>query len=406
MRRERNVIIGAGIAGARAAEAMRAVGYPGDILMVGAEKQLPYHRPPLSKEFLDPEPMAPKELLVHPESFFRENQIELELGLRVVHLDSTAREVTLEDGRRLAFDNALVASGVEPRKLSIPGSDLEGVIHLRTLASATALGHRLRASSAVVVIGAGLIGLEVASQARAWNRPVVVLEAGPSPMTRVLPEALGAHLAAIHRDHGVDLRTGVTVTRLGGGRSVEEVLLASGERIAAETVVIGIGVEPDLDWLAGSGLALDRGIVTNEYTETSRPGIFAAGDIACAWNPALGRRLRLDQAANAAAQGAAAGRAMAGRREVYVPLPSLSSVQHKNRLHIVGLADGRAEVMLRGSATDRSFIAFFVGQDRLTAAVLFNRARDLTTVRKLVASRARVEASDLRDEAAPLPAPM
>lgn len=402
MASERNVIISAGMAAVAAAVAMREAGFNGEILMLGDEDELPYHRPPLSKHFLGPEPMSREELAIQPSDFFRDQRVELERVRKVLGLDLAGHRLLLAGGRQVGFDRALIAVGARPRRLNVPGAELDGVLYLRRLADATQLSGALSRSGRVVIIGAGLIGLELASAARSFGKEVTVLEASPAPLRRVLDRQVGAIVAQIHRDHGVDLRLQTAAAALVGGKTVSGVTTGDGTFIPADLVVVAIGVEPNVEWLAGSGVAHQDGVLVNERTETMVPGLFAAGDVARAWNPRLGRRLRLEQVGNARAQGAAAGYAMAGRPQVYAPLPAVGSQQHRQKINVLGLPDDRADIILRGSPEKRSLIAFYLAGGHVVGAASLDRARDLPALRALVESGKRPAVEELRDEDTPI----
>ncbi|MES2642500.1 MAG: FAD-dependent oxidoreductase [Myxococcota bacterium] len=399
---ERIVIVGAGLAAARAVEAARSTGFDGDILLVGEEPRLPYERPPLSKEWLT-EDTLPDEPAVFPASSWDDWRVDRALGVRAQALDPQARILTLTGGRRLPYDRLLIATGARPRQLSVPGVELDGVLTLRTLPDATDLRARLRASQRIVVVGAGLIGLEVVAAARSLGRQVTVVEADHTPLRRLVGARMGATVAAMHADEGVELRFDETVTALRGHRRVEAVVLACGVSVAADLVVVGIGVEPDVGWLRGTGLDGPTGVPVDALTRTPVPGVHAAGDVAVTWQPEsgiLGRRF--ETYANAAAQGAAAGRALAGAPTPYVPSPGGSSNQYGHRLQFVGEVVGDEAVVVRGSVEERRFVAFYVREGRVTAAFTLDRARDVPAARALVAAGAAVPDEVLADPSASL----
>jgi 3-phenylpropionate/trans-cinnamate dioxygenase ferredoxin reductase subunit len=394
----RHVIVGAGLAGLRAAEAIRAVGDDGDIIMVGAEQELPYSRPPLSKEYLLGSIQAP-ELLLQSPAFYTDKHIELRLGARALALDVTSRKVALSTGERLAFDRLLIASGSEPRQLSVKGAELEGIHTLRTLRDATTLASTLRKASRVVVLGAGLIGLEAAAAARQVKKEVVVVESAHTAMTRILGGRLGEILLDLHRDQGVRVLTSATVTAFQGHRRVEEVVLADGTRLPADLVVVGVGVQPAVEWLAGSSIELGNGVLVDAFSETSVPGIFAAGDVANAWNPRLGARMRLEQYGNAQSQGAAAGRTMAGKPELYTPTPGMGSTQYGRRIQFLGHLQGDEEVLTRGHVEERTFTLLFFRGAQLAGAFALNRPRDFLALRPAIHSEVPLRRELLADPA-------
>ncbi|HEU4407764.1 MAG TPA: FAD-dependent oxidoreductase [Polyangiaceae bacterium] len=391
-----HVIIGAGLSAARAIEAIRAAGVDDPITLVGEELELPYNRPPLSKEFLSGA-LRRDDLLLQPPAFYHDGRIDLRLGRRATRLDTAARVVDLDGGERIAFDRLLVATGAAPRRLEVAGVELANVLYLRTVDDADHLAVRLRAAERVVVVGGGLLGLEVAAAARGLGKKVTVVEAGDTMLGRFAGPLVGRLVTEMHRDQGVDVRTRSTVRAFRGSDTVEEVSLTDGEAVPADLVVIGVGVRPNTGWLAGSGLALDDGALVDEYTATNVPGVFAAGDVARSWNPVLGAYVRLEHYGNAFAQGAAAGRAMIGRPEVHAPLPGASSEQFGRRLQVVGWVRGDERVVVRGDASKRRFTAFFVHDGCLRAAFTLGRPRDLVAAKRLITSRAAVDPAALAD---------
>jgi 3-phenylpropionate/trans-cinnamate dioxygenase ferredoxin reductase component len=272
------VVVGASLAGAKAVETLREEGFGGRIVLVGSEPHRPYERPPLSKDYLRGETEREK-LFVHAESFYREHEIELRLDDGAVALDPRQREVELQSGARLRFDRLLLATGAEPRRLRIPGADLDGVHYLRSVESSDAIRERLRKGSRVVVIGAGWIGSEAAASARQEGLEVIVVEPGAVPLGRVLGPEVGAVYRDVHADHGVELMLGVGVEAFEGGSAVERVRTSDGSAIDCDFVIAGIGVEPRTELALGAGLEVDNGIVVDANLQTSVPGVFAAGDV-------------------------------------------------------------------------------------------------------------------------------
>lgn len=392
-----HVILGANLAGGRAAEAMRESGFEGRIVLLGAEPDRPYERPPLSKDYLRRETPEEK-LYLRPPAYYEEQRIELRLGVRATRLDPAAKAVELESGERLPYDKLLIATGCELRRLGIPGVELAGVRYLRTRADSAALAALLDTAQRVVVVGAGFIGSEVAASARKLGKQVTILEAAPVPLARALGVKMGEVCAAIHRDHGVDLRLSCGVKEFRGTGRVEEVVLADGSALPCDLAVVGVGVAPSVGWLEGSGVALDNGVVVNEYCETNLPGLYAAGDIANAWNPLYGERLRVEHYDNAQNQGIAAGKAMAGVREPYAPVLYFWSDQYEHTLQYVGHAGGDDEIVVRGNVSERSFTAFYLREGRLRAAFAIGRPKDIMATRRLIQSGKQVGPGTLADE--------
>jgi len=382
-------VVGTSLAGLRAVEALRREGYDGRIVAVGAEPHLPYDRPPLSKEFLAGRTDAAG--IVLRRQGVDDLDVEWLLGLPAVSLDPGARELTRADGSRVAFDGLVLATGATPRRL--PNQpDLAGLHMLRTLDDATALRDQLDQMPKVVVIGAGFIGAEVAATCRGRGLDVTVLEALAQPMVRGLGPELGAVIAEVHRDHGVDLRTGVQVDAIEGDVRVERIRLGDGSAIDADVVVVGVGVVPQTDWLEGSGLTIDNGVVC-DATCLAAPGIVAAGDLA-RWPNALfdGQLMRLEHWTNATEQGVyAARRLLAGDDvpEPFAPVPFVWSDQYDRKIQTVGVVSADADVHVsHGSYAERQFVSLFGRAGRLVGALGFNRPRQVMQYRKLITERA------------------
>ena len=390
-------IVGANLAGGRAAEALRQRGFDGRIVLVGAEPDRPYERPPLSKEYLRRE-MPEEKLYLRPQDYYREQRIELRLGVSATRLDPTERIVDLESGEGVHYDKVLIATGCQVRRLSIPGSDLDRVSYLRTRTESAELARLLDKARRVVVVGGGFIGSEVAASARTLGKEVTILEASAVPLVRALGTKMGEACAGIHRDHGVDVRLSCRVQEFRGAGRVEEVVLADGSKVDCDLAVVGVGVTPTVDWLHGSGVALDNGVLVNEYCETNLPGVYAAGDVANAWNPLLGERLRLEHYDNAQNHGTAAGKVMAGGREPYAPIPYFWSDQYGYTLQYVGHARGDDEVVLRGDLRKRSFTAFYLQEGRVRAGFAIGRPKDIMATRRLIQIGNQVDPKVLADE--------
>ena len=383
------VIVGAGLAGAKAAETLREEGFEGRVVLVGAEPELPYERPPLSKKYLTGDAER-EDAHVHPPAFYEEQGIELVSGALATGLDVEAHRVGLADARSLEYDRLLIATGAVPRRPPIDGIDRDGVLVLRTLADADALRRRLAGGGPVAIVGAGWIGCEVAAAARTLGAEVTLIEQAAVPLERVLGPQLGAMYADVHRDHGVRLLTGRGVARIGDG-----VRLDDGEVVAAETVVVGVGVAPDTRLAAAGGLSVDDGILADEHLRTSAPDVFAAGDAANALHPRYGRHVRVEHWANALNQGVAAARSMLGRGEPYARLPYFFSDQYDVGMEYVGLHDPAADrLVVEGSVEERRFQAFWVDRDgSVTAGMHVNEwDRGIEPVKRVVEAGAPLQA--------------
>jgi 3-phenylpropionate/trans-cinnamate dioxygenase ferredoxin reductase subunit len=395
------VIIGASLAGAKAAEGARAAGFDGRVVLVGEEPHRPYERPPLSKTVLRGE-QPPEVARVHDDAFHAANDIELLLGRRVVGLDPNARQIRLDDDETLGYTTAVLATGAAPRHIDIPGAGLAGVRYLRTIDDSTALGDAIRTARRVAVIGAGWIGSEVAASARQMGAEVVLVDPAPVPLQRVLGDEIGEVFRALHADNGVKLRLGLGVTELRGTDTVDEVVLADGAVEAADVVVVGIGVTPRVDLAAAAGLTLDNGVAVDDQLQSSAPGVYAAGDVASAWHPRYRRRLRIEHWANALNQGLTAGANAGGGREPYTRLPYFFSDQYDLGLEYVGHGDPGDAVVVRGSLTDREFIAFWHRGGVVTAAMSVNVWDVVDDLKAIVARGGPLEPDRLADPAVPL----
>ncbi len=388
----RVVIVGASLAGLSAARTLRRADEAVELVMIGDEPHYPYDRPPLSKGFLagsTPEEKLRLRAAADPD----ELGVEWKLGVRATALDVEAREVTTDDGATIAYDGLVIATGARPRAL--PGSELAGVHVLRSLDDARSLKAGLDAGpDRVVVIGAGFIGAEVAATAREAGLEVTIIEAAPAPLARVLDESAGVAIADLHRSHGVDVRLGVGVASIDGAESVESVTLADGERIDCDVVVVGIGVVPNTDWLDGSGLTIDDGIVCDSGC-LAAPGVVAAGDVA-RWDHPDHGLVRVEQWDNGVEQGAFAARRLladaAGEPpEVYGPVPWFWSDQYDRKIQLAGVP-AAATVIVHGTIEEQRFVQLYLDDDgRPVGALAWNRPRHAIQARQLLADRASLD---------------
>ena len=402
MARPRFVIVGAGLAGHSAATTLRLSGFEGEIVLIGDEPARPYERPPLSKQFLQGKKLS-DELYFHSKEQYAELGIELKLGRRATALDVEQRQVTLEDGELVTYDKLLLTTGASPIRLRQPGFDLPGVHYLRTMADAAEMGEQLRQGGRkVVVIGAGFIGSEVAASARVLGNEVTLVDLLPLPMVTALGETIGELFAEVHRRQGVVLHMQSRVAELRGAGNVEEAVLATGERIACDLVVVGVGVRPNIELARQAGIETDNGIVVNELSETSAPNVYAAGDVAHWWHPGHGRRFRVEHYDNAGEHGAAAARSMLGQGEPYIPLPYFWSDQYDINLQYVGYPEAWDQLVLRGNLDEFAVTAFFLSDGQVCAAATINRPRELRSVRRLCEARAVIEPATLADLATDL----
>jgi 3-phenylpropionate/trans-cinnamate dioxygenase ferredoxin reductase component len=390
------VIIGASLAGAKAAETLREEGFDGRITLIGEEPVRPYERPPLSKEYLQGKAEADV-AFVHDPAYYDKHDIDLRLSTTVRGLEPAGREVVLASGERLGYDAVLLATGARPRLLAVPGADLAGVHYLRTMADAERLRAAIIGANRVVVIGAGWIGCEVAASARQLGADVAVVELGRLPLERVLGPELGAFYRDVHADQGVKLHFGAGIEALRGGGRVEEVRLTDGTALAADVVLAGVGVTPRVELAEAAGLDLDNGVVTDEYLGASAAGVFAAGDVASAWHPLFARRIRLEHWSSALNQGPAAARNMLGRRTPYEQIPYFYSDQYDVGMEYSGYAPGWDQVVFRGDPAGREFIAFWLKDRRVVAGMNVNVWDVADSIAALVAAGGQVDLSRLLD---------
>ena len=396
------LVIGAGLAGAKAVEAARESGYGGTVVLVGDEGVLPYERPPLSKDVLRGEKPLDSST-VFDEQWYADHQVELVLDDAVVGLDPASRTATLRGGRSLSFDTCVLATGSSPRRLDVPGAGLGGVHLLRTRGDAAALQGALQTATRVAVLGAGWIGCEVAASARQLGKEVVLVEPAPLPLLRVLGSQVALAFRELHADHGVDPRFDVSPVALHGTGSVESVELSDGSSEPADLVVVGVGVDPRVELAAFAQLEVDNGIVVDEHLHAGRSGVLACGDVASAWHPRYQRHLRVEHWANALNQGAAAGRNAAGAHEAYTRLPYFYSDQYDLGLEYVGWADAsQADVAVRGSLEDREFIAFYHRDGVVDAALAVNTWDVIEDLKGIVNRNAPSDLAALTDPDQPL----
>jgi len=393
------IIVGASLAGAKAAETLREEGFDGRLILIGAEPERPYERPPLSKDFLRGE--AEGRPYVHAAGFYEQADIELRTGVTVRDLDPSAHQIGLEGGERLGYDKLLLTTGAEPRRLPLEGRELDGVHYLRSVRDSEELGQRLGEGHRVVVIGAGWIGSEVAASARQKGCEVTMLEMSRFPLERVLGPELGSIYAEIHREHGVKLMA-TAVEAFEGQRKIERVRTDDGRTLDADLVVVGIGVAPRTALAEIGGLKIDNGIVVDQRLRTSAADVLAAGDVANAAHPFHGRHIRVEHWDNAIHQGEAAARSMLGREEPYERIPYFFSDQYEVGMEYVGYATDWDEVIFRGDLEAREFIAFWLKDKRLLAGMNVNVWDVSDQIRELIRLRRPLDRDRLANPDRPL----
>ena len=392
----RLVVVGASLAGLRAVEAARKTGFDGEIVLIGAEKHLPYDRPPLSKAFLgvaDETGELPEIPWFRTEETMRDELgIDVRLGAPATALDTEEQIVQVGD-ERISYDLLVIATGARPRM--IPGTDgLEGVYPLRTLDDSLAVRDKLEQGARTVVIGAGFIGSEIASTARKRGLAATIVEALPTPLVRATGREMGAAIAALHDKHGTILRCGAGVASIEGDGHVERVVLDDGTTIDADLVVVGIGVVPSVDWLDGSGLTLDNGIVCDETLWTGVPGVYAAGDVANWVNPVFGERQRMENWTAAAEQGAAAARNALDPENAkpYGTVPYFWSDWYDVRIQFVGSPEADEVVLVDGDPDGgKRWVALYRRADRLIGALTVNGQSEIMKYRVMITKGASWE---------------
>jgi 3-phenylpropionate/trans-cinnamate dioxygenase ferredoxin reductase component len=405
------VIVGASLAGAKAAETLRGEGFDGPVVLIGDETERPYERPPLSKDYLLGK--AERETIyVHPASWYADNGVQLRLGVPVAGIDRAAHEVALADGTRIGYARLLLATGSSPRRLPVPGADavkgegeVGGVLYLRRVGDSDQIKATFQTASRIAVVGAGWIGLETAAAARAAGVEVTILETAELPLLRVLGAEAARVFAGLHREQGVDLRCGVQVSEVtsAGGR-VTGVRLADGSQVDAEAVIVGVGITPNIQLAEAAGLETGNGVVVDAALRSSDPDIFAAGDVAFAMHPVLGQHIRVEHWANALNQPQAAARAMLGQDVSYGKIPYFYTDQYDLGMEYAGYVEpGRYDqVVFRGDVDRREFIAFWLAGGRVLAGMNVNIWDVSDAIQDLVGGGRQVDPARLADPAVPL----
>ncbi|WP_037673259.1 NAD(P)/FAD-dependent oxidoreductase [Streptomyces griseus] len=399
------VIVGASLAGAKAAQALREEGFDGPLVLIGDESERPYERPPLSKGYLMGKD-AREQIYVHPPQWYAEHNVDLRLGMAVTAVDPAAREVTLADGKRVGYGKLLLATGSSPRRLPVPGADLKRVLYLRRVEDSDQIKEAFQFASRAVVIGAGWIGLETTAAARAAGVEVTVLEMAELPLLRVLGREVAQVFADLHRDHGVDLRFGAQLAEItGSAGAADGVRLSDGTRIDADVVIVGVGITPNIGLAQEAGLEVDNGIRVDERLSTSYPDIYAAGDVANAFHPLLGKHIRVEHWANALHQPQTAAQAMLGQQDaVYDRVPYFFTDQYDLGMEYAGYVEpgGYDQVVFRGDVAGREFIAFWLADNRVLAGMNVNTWDVNDELQALVRTAHPVDAHMLTDPQVPL----
>jgi len=393
------VIVGASLAGAKAAETLRQEGFDGHIVLLGEEDERPYERPPLSKGYL-----LGKEdrssIFVHEEGWYAENGVDLRLGVRVTALDPGAKQVSLADGGTIAYDRVLLATGASPRRLNAPGADLDGIMYLRRVGDSERLQAALRGAGQVVTVGGGWIGLEVTAAAREAGCEVTVVEPELVALHRQLGPELGGVFTDLHKEHGVVFRFRESVTEFrGSGGKVNGVVTSSGAVLPADLVVVGIGAIPATGLASDAGLDVGNGVIVDAGLRASAPGVFAAGDVANAYHPLYRKHVRVEHWANALNGGPAAAKSMLGQGVSYDAVPYFYSDQYDLGMEAAGLPepDTYDRVVYRGDLAGREFVAFWLSDGMVMAGMNVNVWDVNDDIQALIRSRRRVAEARLAD---------
>jgi len=390
------VIVGGGLAGAKAAEALREEGFDGRVVLLGEEDVAPYERPPLSKDYLQGE-SGRDAIWAEEDGWYDAHDVELRMSTKVSELALSSSEVVLDGGERIGFDELLLATGSAAKRLPIPGADLDGVHLLRTVHDSDALREALQPGVRVVVIGAGWIGCEVAASAKLRGADVAMIAPEAVPLERVLGPEVGAIYRDVHASKGVELALGTGIEAIEGNGRVSGVRTSAGSVHEADLVVIGVGAAPRLELAEAAGLDLDDGVLTDDRLRTSAPNVFAAGDIAKAQHPILGERIRVEHWGTALEQGPAAARNMLGRDLAYERIPYFFSDQYDVGMEYAGYAPSYERVVFRGDPSSFEFLAFWMRGDRVAAGMNVNIWDVNDDIQALIRSGCSVDDDALRD---------
>jgi 3-phenylpropionate/trans-cinnamate dioxygenase ferredoxin reductase subunit len=398
------VIVGASLAGAKAAQTLREEGFGGPVVLIGTEADRPYERPPLSKGFLLGQDERDS-IFVHEPGWYAEHDVDLRLGVTATAIDRAARRVTVTGGEPVSYDKLLITTGASPRRLRVPGADLDGVLYLRSVEDSQRLRAVLEAAGRIVIAGSGWIGLETAAAARHYGCEVTVVEPEPGALHRSVGPELGEVFADLHRSHGVTFRFGEGVSELvGSGGQVTGVVTSQGTELPAEIVVVGIGAIPNAAFAAEAGLEVDNGILVDEALRSSDPDIFAAGDVANSFNPLLGRRIRVEHWNNALTGGPVAAKAMLGQQVSFDQVPYFFSDQYDLGMETAGVPEpgGYDDVVYRGDKDTLEFIAFWLNDRAVVAGMNVNVWDVNDDIQALIRSGTAVDPDRLADPDIPL----
>jgi 3-phenylpropionate/trans-cinnamate dioxygenase ferredoxin reductase subunit len=396
-RTEQFVVVGASLTGANAAATLRDEGFEGTLVMIGSEAHYPYERPPLSKAFLRGE-VPFEDALVRPPAYYKDADIKMRFGMTVTAVDPRERALSLADGEILRYDRLLIATGARNRTFPIPGLDLPGVYDLRTLGDAELIREEIVPGRKVVVSGLGFIGSEVAASLRRRGLEVTAIDGNRAPLERVLGLEIGEVLTGIHRDQGVELIFEDRVAAFEGARRVERVTTTSGRSIECDFAVVGLGVEPNIDLLAGTNVKLENGVVVDEYCRTNVEGVYAAGDVANHYHPVFDRYMRVEHWQNGILHGRAAALSMLDKGRPYEEIHWFWSDQYDHNLQYAGFHTEWDDLVIRGSLEDRNFMAFYMKSGRVLSVVALNRGPEVHRSIPIIKAGGHVDPARLREE--------
>ena len=391
------VVIGSGQAAIQTVMSLKRNEFTGSIKVIGEEDHLPYQRPPLSKDFLLEE-YKPERVSLKKKEFYEENGVDLILGKRAESIDTILKEITLSDENRICYDQLIIATGSRVRKLNVPGSDKKGIYYLRDLDDANALKQRLKKNKKMVIVGAGYIGLEVASVAASLGVEVTVIEMANRVMNRTVDPMISSYYQKLHESHGVKIHLDNGLKAFEGGDSVNAVLCSDGLMLEAELVVIGAGVLPNQEIAIAAGLECNNGIMVNEFGETSTGHVYACGDCTNHPNKGLNTRLRLESVHNAMEQSKTVANTIMGNKEPYDQVPWFWSDQYDHKLQLVGISGDHDEVVMRGLESEQKFLLFYLKNSELIAVNAINSSKEFLICRKLVANKVKISSDVIKDQ--------
>jgi 3-phenylpropionate/trans-cinnamate dioxygenase ferredoxin reductase subunit len=395
------VVIGGGHAAGQAVASLRQEGFEGEIVVIGDEPFLPYQRPPLSKQYLSGEQGLDR-VYLRPEKFYEERNITLKLGVRVESLDCGAHTVVTSTGETISYDKALLCTGSRPRLLNAPGIDLAGIHYLRGIADVDGIRTEMADAKTMIIVGGGYIGLEVAAVTRTAGLEVSVLEMESRILNRVTTPTMSEFYTQLHEGRGVKILTDTAVSGFEGDGRVSAAVTATGEKLPADIVIVGIGILPNIELAEAAGLDCDNGIVVDERCATSNPDIYAAGDCTNHPNPLLNRRLRLESVPNAMEQARVAAANLLGGDKSYAAIPWFWSDQYELKLQMVGFSTNADQEVLRGDPSSNQFARFYLENGVLVAADAVNSPKEFMACRQLVAKQAKVDVDKLADSEVPI----